>query len=57
MNKFIDNILKETEDSSDDFFQSKHVEKRKEDFKKQEEIKRKIMLKKRKKHFQSYYKE
>ena len=32
MNKFINKILKEAEDFSDDFFQSKHVNKRKEDF-------------------------
>ena len=33
MSKFINKILKEAEDSSDDFFQSKHVNKRKEEFK------------------------
>ena len=33
MSKFIDNILKEAEDSSDDFFQSKHVNKRREELK------------------------
>ena len=32
MNKFINKILSEAEDSSDDFFQSKHVEKRKREF-------------------------
>ena len=32
MNKFINKILREAEDSSDDFFQSKHVNKRKESF-------------------------
>ena len=34
MNKFINNILKEAENSSDDFFQSKHISKRKKDFEK-----------------------
>ena len=32
MNKFINKILKESEDSSDDFFQSKHINKRREEF-------------------------
>ena len=41
MNKFINNILKEAEDSSDDFFQSKHIEKRKKDLKKGLEKKKK----------------
>ena len=35
MNKSINKILREVEDSSDDFFQSKHVNKRKEDLKKE----------------------
>ena len=34
MSKLVDKILKEVEDSSDDFFQSKYVSKRKEDFEK-----------------------
>lgn len=39
MNKLIDKILKEAEDFSDDFFQSKHVNKRSEEFnKKSQEI-------------------
>ena len=39
MNNLINKILKEAEDSSDDFFQSKHVNKRKKDFRKKEMIK------------------
>ena len=35
MNSFINSILREAEDSSDDFFQSKHVNKRKENFEKE----------------------
>ena len=34
MNMFIDKILREVEDSSDDFFQSKHINKRLDDFEK-----------------------
>ena len=36
MNKFINKILREAEDSSDDFFQTKHVNKRNKDFKRRE---------------------
>ena len=35
MNKFINKILKESEYFSDDFFQYKHMSKRKEDFEKE----------------------
>ena len=44
MNKFINKILKEAEDFSDNFFQSKHVNKRKEGFEKQLEIKKREAL-------------
>ena len=40
MNRFINKILSEAEDSSDDFFQSKHVNKRNEDIKKKLDDKR-----------------
>ena len=43
MDKFINKILREAEDSSDDFFQSKHINKRKDEFRKSDEGK--IMLK------------
>ena len=33
MSSFINKILREAEDSSDDFFQDKHINKRKEDLK------------------------
>ena len=46
MNKFIDKILREAEDSSDDFFQPKHVEKRKEDFKREFDKKKRGALSK-----------
>ena len=45
-NKFIDKILKEAENSSDDFFQSKHITKRKEDFKREFEEKKREALSK-----------
>ena len=48
MNNLTKIISTETKDSSDDFFQSKHINKRKEEFKKQEEIERYLMLKKQK---------
>ena len=32
INKFIDKILKEAEDLSDDFFRSKHINKRNKEF-------------------------
>ena len=35
MSRFVNKILREAEDSTDDFFQSKHINKRKEEFKKQ----------------------
>ena len=41
MNNFANKILREAEDSSDDFFQSKHIEKRKEDFEKELDKKKK----------------
>ena len=40
MSRFVNNILKEAEDSSDDFFQSKHINKRFEDLKKELEKKK-----------------
>ena len=40
MSSFIDKILREAEDSSDDFFQSKHVNKRREIIKKKNMRKR-----------------
>ena len=40
MNKLVNKILREAEDSSDDFFQSKHVNKRKEDIKREYEKKK-----------------
>ena len=36
MNSLTNNILKEAEDSSDDFFQSKHINRRKKQYKKQQ---------------------
>ena len=44
MNKFIYKILREAEDSTDDFFQSKHIEKRKEEFKREFDKKNKEAL-------------
>ena len=44
MNKLIDKILKEAEDSSDDFFQSKHINKREEELDKQIKVKKKEAL-------------
>ena len=38
MNEFINKILREAEDSSDDFFQSKHITKRQNEFRKEKEI-------------------
>ena len=44
MNKFINKILREAEDTSDDFFQSKHINKRKEDIKRELDKKKKEAL-------------
>lgn len=44
MNKFIKKILKEADDYSDDFFQSKHVNKRREERNKQIKVKKKEAL-------------
>ena len=47
---FIDKILKEVEDDSDDFFQSKHINKRREDYEKEKRIKEKELEEKNKEH-------
>ena len=46
MNKLISKILKEAEDSSDDFFQSKHVNKRRDNYIKKERTMKRENLKK-----------
>ena len=51
MSKFVDKILKEAEDSSDDFFRSKHINKRKEEIRKREKAKRDAFNKKKKGYF------
>ena len=45
----MNNDMREIEDSSDDFFQSKHVNKRKEDFEREKRIKKKNLKDKKKK--------
>ena len=44
MNNLIDKVLREAEDTSDDFFQSKHINKRKEDLKRELDKKKKEAL-------------
>ena len=51
MKRFISNILKEAEDFSDDFFQDKHINKRKEDIKRRENEKQQRLSNSNKKVF------